>query len=259
MKENINGTQVHYKLTGQGKTRVMLLHGWGCDLHLMEPVANALAETHKILLVDFPGHGESGRPPEPWGVPEYAACLKELMIRLDFAPCSVIAHSFGCRITAWLAAQEPALFDKIIFTGAAGIRPRQSAEAQKRSERYQKLKRRCQKLRSIPFLRKTADKLEKKLRLKYGSRDYNALDDEMKKTFVKVISLDLSELYPRIVQPTLLVWGTEDTETPLWMGEKMEQWIPDAGLVRLEGGTHFAYLEQVERFVLIVRTFLQGA
>ena len=259
MKENINGTQVHYKLTGQGKTRVMLLHGWGCDLHLMEPVANALAETHKILLVDFPGHGESGRPPEPWGVPEYAACLKELIIRLDFAPCSVIAHSFGCRITAWLAAQEPALFDKIIFTGAAGIRPRQSAEAQKRSERYQKLKRRCQKLRSIPFLRKTADKLEKKLRLKYGSRDYNALDDEMKKTFVKVISLDLSELYPRIVQPTLLVWGTEDTETPLWMGEKMEQWIPDAGLVRLEGGTHFAYLEQVERFVLIVRTFLQGA
>ena len=153
MKENINGTQVHYKLTGQGKTRVMLLHGWGCDLHLMEPVANALAETHKILLVDFPGHGESGRPPEPWGVPEYAACLKELMIRLDFAPCSVIAHSFGCRITAWLAAQEPALFDKIIFTGAAGIRPRQSAEAQKRSERYQKLKRRCLKLRSIPFLR----------------------------------------------------------------------------------------------------------
>ena len=54
MKENINGTQVHYKLTGQGKTRVMLLHGWGCDLHLMEPVANALAETHQILLVDFP-------------------------------------------------------------------------------------------------------------------------------------------------------------------------------------------------------------
>lgn len=259
MKENINGTQVHYKLTGQGKTRVMLLHGWGCDLHLMEPVANALAETHKILLVDFPGHGESGRPPEPWGVPEYAACLKELIIRLDFAPCSVIAHSFGCRITAWLAAQEPALFDKIIFTGAAGIRPRQSAEAQKRSERYQKLKRGCLKLRSIPFLRKTADKLEKKLRLKYGSRDYNALDDEMKKTFVKVINLDLTDLYERFRSSTLLIWGDDDSETPLWMGREMEKRIPDAGLVILEGGTHFAYLEQLQRFNTIVRQFLKEA
>ena len=140
MKEIIKGTQVHYKLEGNGKNRVLLLHGWGCDLHMMEPVAEALLQTHQVLLVDFPGHGESSRPPEPWGVPEYADCLKELILRLGFAPCSVVAHSFGCRITTWLAAQEPTLFEKIVFTGAAGIRPVQTDEAKKRSERYKKLK-----------------------------------------------------------------------------------------------------------------------
>ena len=163
MKENINGTQVHYKLTGQGKTRVMLLHGWGCDLHFMEPVANALAETHQILLVDFPGHGESGRPPEPWGVPEYAACLKELMIRLDFAPCSVIAHSFGCRIATWLEAENPEMFDKIVFTGAAGIRPEASEKAKNRSRRYQTLKQYCKTAEKVPLIKKLAPRWEEKL------------------------------------------------------------------------------------------------
>ena len=99
---------------------------------------------------------------------------------------------------------------------------------------------------------------EEKLRQKYGSRDYAALDEEMRKTFIKVISQDLSDLYGRFHASTLLIWGDEDTETPLWMAKEMEERIPDAGLVILEGGTHFAYLEQLQRFNLIVRQFLKG-
>ena len=259
MKEIIKGTQVHYKMEGSGKSKVLLLHGWGCDLHMMEPVAEALLQTHQILLVDFPGHGESSRPPEPWGVPEYADCLKELISRLGFVPCSVVAHSFGCRITTWLAAQEPTLFERIVFTGAAGIRPVQTDEAKKRSERYKKYRQYCEEIRRIPFIGKAADAMEEKLRQKYGSRDYNALDDEMKKTFVKVINLDLTDLYERIRASTLLIWGDSDTETPLWMGKEMEKRIPDAGLVVFEGGTHFAYLEQLRRFNTIIRQFLKEA
>ena len=259
MKEIIKNTEIHYRLEGNGENRVVLLHGWGCDMKMMAPVAEALMKTYRVLLVDFPGHGESGRPPEPWGVPEYAACLKELLKRLGFFPCSVIAHSFGCRITAWLAAEEPQLFDRIVFTGAAGIRPKQTEAAQKRSAEYKKLKKQCERLRHIPFLRAAADKFEKKLREKYGSRDYNALDDEMKKTFVKVINLDLTDLYEKFNASTLLIWGDSDTETPLWMGKEMEKRIPDAGLVVFEGGTHFAYLEQLQRFNTIVCQFLKGA
>ena len=54
----------------------------------------------------------------------------------------------------------------------------------------------------------------------------------------------------------LLIWGDRDTETPLWMGQQMEKEIADSGLVVLEGGTHFAYLEQATRFQTIVRQFL---
>ena len=258
MKETIHGTEVHYRISGEGKGRVLLLHGWGCDMKLMQPVADALKTDHRTLAVDFPGHGESGRPPEPWGVPEYAACLRELLDRLSFLPCSVIAHSFGARVAAWLEAEEPGLFNRIVFTGGAGIRPKPSEESKARAARYKKLKGYCETAKKIPLLGKAAENMEEKLRLKYGSRDYNALDAEMRQTFVKVVNQDLTDLYGCFRASTLLIWGDEDTETPLWMAKEMEQRIPDAGLVILEGGTHFAYLEQIGRFNVIVRQFLKG-
>ena len=258
MKEIVHGTEINYHIEGKGEKRVLLLHGWGCDMSLMQPVSDALSQDFRIMMIDFPGHGKSSRPPAPWGVPEFAACLEEMLIKLDFAPCTVIAHSVGCRIATWLAASNPSLFGKIVFTGAAGIHPTPTAESQKRAKKYRRLKTYCQTIARIPFLRKACISLENKLREIYGSRDYNALDEEMRKTFVKVINQDLSDLYEKIQSSTLLIWGDADTETPLWMGKKMEELIPDAGLVIFENGTHFAYLEQLQRFAAICIRFLKG-
>ena len=69
------------------------------------------------------------------------------------------------------------------------------------------------------------DKAEDALRKKYGSRDYNALDAEMRKTFVKVINQDLTPCLSKIKQPTLLIWGETDTATPLADGQRMEKEI----------------------------------
>lgn len=257
MTKNICGTEVSYTLQGSGDGKLLLLHGWGCEGKMMQPVANAFTDRFQVLIPDFPGHGNSGRPPEPWGVGEYAECIRTLLQETGFTPCCVIAHSFGCRVAAVLAAEYPELFRKIIFTGGAGIRKPQTEEARKRTEHYKKMRGLYENFGKIPLMHSAAEKMKDRLREKYGSRDYNALDEEMRKTFVKVISQDLTEYYPRFRASTLLIWGDADTETPLWMGKKMEELIPDAGLVILGGGSHFAYLEQVARFNLIANHFLK--
>lgn len=248
--------RVYYELRGENGSKVVLLHGWGCTAKLMENLADSLSKDHQVLLIDFPGHGKSDNPPEPWGVPEFALCLKELLEQLHFTPCAAVGHSFGCRVAAWAAAEWPEMFTRLVFTGAAGIRPAPTKEGQKRAQAYQKKKKIVSIFNHIPLLKREGEKMQKKLQEKYGSRDYNALDDEMKKTFIKVINFDLREIYPLIRQSTLLIWGDSDTETPLWMGTEMEKLIPDAGLVILEGGSHFAYLEQANRFNTIVYHFL---
>ena len=256
MELEAHGAKIHYELTGKGSRRVVLLHGWGCDTSLMKPVADALDRDMRVLSIDFPGHGQSSRPPEPWGVPEYAAATLDALRQLDFLPCAVIAHSFGGRVAAYLASEDAGLFTRMILTGAAGIKPPQTEKGKKRSEQFRRLKGLCEMAKKAKVFGALPERMEEKLRQKYGSRDYNALDEEMRKTFVKVISLDLSDRYVRIKQPTLLIWGDRDTETPLWMGQRMEKDSPDAGLVVLEGGTHFAYLEQAQRFCAIARHFL---
>lgn len=250
------GARVHYTLQGQGARRVVLLHGWGCEIKLMQPVADALCQEMQVLAIDFPGHGQSSRPPAPWGVPEYAACLREVLGQLNFAPCAAIAHSFGARVAIQLASEAPETFTRLILTGAAGIRKPPTEAGKKRAEQFRRLKGLCESVKKMKVFGPLPDQMEAALRKKYGSADYNALDEEMRKTFVKVISLDLTDRLPMIAQPTLLLWGDQDTETPLWMGRKMEEMIPDAGLVVLEGGTHFAYLEQRQRFCTIARHFL---
>ena len=95
MTETINQSEIYYDLAGEGSRRVLLLHGWGCDHSLMKPVADSLKNDFRILMPDFPGHGQSPEPPEPWGVSDYAGQIVELMHQLDFVPSAVIAHSFG--------------------------------------------------------------------------------------------------------------------------------------------------------------------
>lgn len=256
MQISIDGVNIRYDIYGDKGTRVLLLHGWGCDATHMKPVAEDLQRDHQVIAVDFPGHGGSDRPPEPWGVPEYADCLRKMLERLSFIPCSVVAHSFGCRVAAYLASLDDKLFSRIVFTGAAGIRPKQTEEGKRRNDEFQKKKAFWNKIKKFVLFRFFAEKAEEKLRKKYGSADYNALDEEMRKTFVRVINMDLSDCYRKIRQSTLLIWGDKDDATPLWMGQMMEKEIPDAGLVVFENATHFAYLEQIGRFNTIVSHFL---
>ncbi len=253
------GVPGYWEIRGSSGSRIVLLHGWGCSSALMEGLADALKTDHRVLLLDFPGHGQSEKPPVPWGIPEYSTWLKGLLSELNFLPCAAVGHSFGCRVAAWAASEWPDMFSKLVFTGAAGIRKPPTEEGRKRAEAFQRGKKIAQRMEKIPLLKTAGKRMEEKLRKKYGSADYNALDEEMRKTFVQVINLDLYDRYPRIRQSTLLLWGDEDTETPLWMGREMEKLIPDAGLVILEGGTHFAYLEQAGRFNTIVKHFLTEA
>ena len=256
MNMQISGVNMHYELYGQGEKRVVLLHGWGCTGDMMKSVGQNLAKDMKVLAVDFPAHGQSSQPPEPWGVPEFAACLKALLERLNFLPCSVIAHSFGGRVTIELAAEDPLLFERIILTGAAGIRKQADGQSNRKTSTYKRLKtlveftRKCRVFGTLP------DQWQEMLIQKYGSKDYAALSPEMRRTFVKVVNYDQSEKLAHIRKSTLLVWGDKDTETPLWMGRQMEKEIPDSALIVLNGGTHFAYLEHAAQFNAIARSFL---
>lgn len=257
----IHGCKIAYRYEKCEKSdapTLMLLHGWGCDGSIYSSFESSWKESASVLVVDFPGHGQSGEPAQPWGVPEYAEQIYALLNELAIGSADIVAHSFGGRVAIWLSSHHPEKVGKMVITGGAGIRkPAAQAQSQKQSA-YKRLKKWVNVLAKVPFLKKWTDELQEKLVQKYGSPDYKRLNPQMRQTFVKVINQDLSDLLPSIKASTLLIWGSADTETPLWMGQKMEKEIPDAGLVVFEGRTHFAFLEEALRFQTIVNTFFFG-
>ena len=237
---------------------VVFLHGWGCDGSIFRAFEKEIGSNASMLFVDFPGHGQSGEPAEPWGVPEYAEQLRSLLQSLQMNHVHIIAHSFGGRVAIWLSSHYPELVNQMVITGGAGLRKPDAQKPSKRQQQYKRLKAIVNAVSKITFLKKIAEQWQEALVQRYGSADYKRLNPNMRKTFVKVINQDLSEWLPRIKASTLLIWGGNDTETPLWMGQKMEKEIPDAGLVVFDGRSHFAFLEEPQRFQTIVTTFLFG-
>jgi pimeloyl-ACP methyl ester carboxylesterase len=207
---------------------------------------------HLVLAgVDFPGFGQSGLPPGPWGVGEYADLVSLFLESQKVERTDVIGHSFGGRVGIKLAATRPNLVDRLVLVDSAGIKHSRPAGTSllRASLRAGKT------ILGAPGLGGLREKVATAARERLGSEDYRSAGP-LRETFVKVVDEDLRPYLPRIESPTLLIWGERDEDTPLADAKIMEAEIPDAGLVVLKGAGHFSYLDRAADFNRVVRNFL---
>ncbi|MCM1053960.1 MAG: alpha/beta hydrolase [Bacteroides sp.] len=255
MFTEINGLNINYICEGDNekKQSVLLLHGWGADIKLFAQITACLSPYFKVYAPDLPGFGESDEPREPWPVDGYADFVVSFCEKMGIEDCYIIAHSFGGRIAIKLMSRDdlPFRVEKLVLTGSAGIRPKQTLK--------KKIKTRCYKLGkgilSTNICKRIMPNALENLRKKNGSADYNAASPIMRQCLVKTVNEDLTPLISNIKAPTLLIWGADDDSTPLSDGRLMEKLIPDAGLVVFENSGHFAFLEQGARFCRVISSF----
>ena len=252
------GVKMYYEVHGSSGRPLLLLHGWGGRCESFLPVTRDFETTRRVYVVDFPGHGRSDQPDYPWSVTEYMEYTRAFMDEAGIKGADIIAHSFGGRVAILLAAEHPDYVGRLLLTGAAGIPSRKSGKVPFKTRVYKALR----SVVNWPLTQKlfSAEKIDlwrEALVQRFGSADYRALTPFMRQTFTRVIGQDLTPCLPKIKSPALLVWGEDDTATPLWMGRLMETEIPDAGLVVLKGCGHFAYLDKYGEFRLIAESFLK--
>lgn len=242
----VEGQRVRLLDSGAGDAAVVL-HGWGGRIESMGPVIDCLSSRFRVLSVDLPGFGESPVPDGVWGTPDYATYLRDLLAELGVTRAHFVGHSFGAKISFYLAATFPALVDKLVLAGSPGLRTLPSAKARAKGA----VSRTARAVGRLgPPGRAVRDRAYKAI----ASQDYLEAGP-MRPIMVKVVNEDYKELLRRIGVPTLLVWGSADDAAPLSHGRMMEQLIPDAGLVVFEGAGHFSYLDEPDRFCRVVRHF----
>ena len=246
----LDGLNIHYHQAGQGHPLV-LLHGWGTSRELFESMENYFTPHFKVTSLDFPGFGKSDEPTEPWDVERYVQFLERFLDKLEIDNPILVGHSFGGRVSIKFASRHQVR--KIVLIGSAGIKPKRGLEYYVKVYSYKTLK----KILQLPILNKYKDQIMESYRGKAGSSDYQKASRVMQQTLSKVVNEDLQHHMPHIKAPTLLIWGKNDTATPLEDGKKMEQLIPDAGLVALDHAGHYVFLEQQNRVHLIMDSFLE--
>jgi len=90
------------------------------------------------------------------------------------------------------------------------------------------------------------------------AREYSSLDFEAYgETLRQLGSHDASDLLHRVHVPTLVIAGTRDVFTPMGTAEKMASTLPDARLVLIEGGSHYAAVEFPREVNEQIRDFLK--
>lgn len=255
----IDGMKIAWQEAGNGKPLV-ILHGWGSSSRVMMPVATRLGGIRKCYVPDLPGFGDSPEPQEAWGVSDYAV-LTEKFINLEIPEGSVdlLVHSFGARVAIKLLCEHPVAnrIDKVIFTGAAGLKPKRTVSFY--------LRKYTAKLLKFPFLLLPGSLREKGLnRLrktsiwkKLGSADYQQLSGVMRETFVRAVSEHLDGLLPSIQHEILLIWGENDESTPLDQAERMDRNLPKSTLIVMEQCGHYAFLDKPKQFAAIAQAYLE--
>ena len=104
---------------------------------------------------------------------------------------------------------------------------------------------------------KAAAKIEAQ-RTRRGSSDYASASPKMRAILSRCVNEDLQSEMPKIKAPTLLIWGENDTATPMRDARIMERLIPDAGLVSFPGCGHYSFLDNPIQFAAVLKSFLNS-
>ncbi len=243
MRVEIDGLSVNYLELGEPEAPVILiLQGWGTNLSLYKDLAAHLSAYARVLLPELPGFGETPEPPHSFNADDYADFAEHFLGAMGVKRCSLIGHSNGGRVIMKLVTREksPFTYERLVFLDAAGVVHEKTAKQKAKAIPYKLGKR----FLSLGPVKAAFPEALDDLKSRHGSADYRAASPLMRETLVKLVNEDFRPLMPLIRQPSLLIWGTADTATPLSDAKVFEELIPNAGLVEVAGAGHYSYLEQ---------------
>lgn len=101
------GAKVHYKSVGEGKTAVVFVHGFACDLTSWRLQAPAFDGRVRAIYVDLPGFGQSDKPDVSYTTVRFARALDAVLADAGVEQAVLVGHSMGTPVVREYARQSP--------------------------------------------------------------------------------------------------------------------------------------------------------
>ena len=215
-----------------------------------------LAKGRTLIVPQHPGFGRSERVEWLTGIRDLA-CLYAIYLREGgHPPIDALGFSFGGWLAAEMAANDPALFSRLILVGAVGIRPPQGEILD------------MFMLTADAYLRKTVREPASTPEFTdlYGAEitpeQFAAFEEARAETARLAWKPYLfNPSLPYLLEaardlPTLLLWGREDAVVPVSVGEAYRAALPGAKWVVFPACGHRPEIEKRDAFLAELREFL---
>ncbi len=121
---NCNGQTIHYYRAESANPHLLLIHGISDNGLCWLRLAQDLAGSYDIIMVDLRGHGSSSKPAEVYSIQDHAADVAGLLTNLDLGKTAIMGHSLGASVAALLAANFPQLISCVILEDPVWLNPK---------------------------------------------------------------------------------------------------------------------------------------
>lgn len=232
------------------KKVILILHGWGSSPQKWEKVKSALAKKKfKVYVPYLPGFDPKKNISKPWTIEDYSSWLNQFFKENKIKKAIIIGHSNGGRIATYFTSINQKKIDKLILIGCAGL-PQKN---QLKKIFFKTLSKIGKKILQLIPNKKIYQLGQKVIYRLSGENDYFKSSTIMKKTMINMISVDLTKNFLKIKKPTLIIWGKNDKETPIWMAKKINLLIKNSKLKIINDGEHNLHLSHPNKLVQIIK------
>ena len=214
---DVDGLRVRYTDLGFGDSVVLLLHGFGGDLDNWFFNHDALAEKHRTLALDLPGHGQSGKTIHDPSLSGMATFVSNFLDVLAVPSVHVVGHSMGGAIAMQLLLECPETVKSLGLICSAGLGPEINSDYLRgfvEAKTSHELKRVVQQLfadESLATLQLIEDLLKYKL-----SEGVEAALNTLSETLLSGgVQPVLADEVVASGKPVLGIWGRQDRIIPV--------------------------------------------
>src|SRR5690349_14767718 len=268
---DVDGVRVHYQEAGDPKApALVLIHGFASSTLVWSKVFLKLAKAgYRVIAVDMLGYGYSAKPRNgEYTIAGQAKLLARLLDVLSIPRAIFVGSSYGGAVVATVALDYANRVEKLVLVGAVNNnRPL------------------AFKLMRVfgspvfgdvvsPLLIGSRRLLRRRMKQVYDRHAW-VLDERRvdarhlplraagtQRAIIRTVRGWDAERISRdahlIKQPTLLVWGENDSEIPLADGERLHQEIAGSRLVVFLNCGHIPHEEYPEAFTNVVTDFCEA-
>ena len=234
------------------RRQLLILPGWSGSKESWKNFISLAQADYEVHCLDLPCFGQEPCPTEIWGVEEYGNFVLEKIKRFNLSQPILLGHSFGGAIAAYLAANHPERFSRLILSGPAIFR---------RTSGFKKysflVMAKFGKFIFAWSIFKKFSGFMKKLLYRLANSDYNDTSGIKREIYKKITGQDLSETVKKINLPTLIIWGEKDGYVPVKQSKKLAALINGSNLELILNGKHGLHLQMPERLYGLVKNFIK--